>query len=101
MTIEKITEKEKILQFGIALGSVDTLFGSLISTLMESSPWPIALRREYCAKGGEVDKAKKRAEKMLAEIDKNYYGVPTAERYKEIINERLAKLEELSRPYRI
>jgi hypothetical protein len=99
--LDSLAEKEKILQFGIELGGIDNLFGSIISTLMESSPWPITIRREYCTKGGLVDKAKEKATNMLMEINNNYSEVPTAEKYKTMINERLAKLEELASHYGI
>jgi hypothetical protein len=100
MPIENIAEKEEILKSGIALGGVDSLFGTVINVLMENSPWPIALRREYCKKDSIVDKTKKNAEKLLLDINNNYSGIPIAEEYKKIISERLATLEELARPYR-
>jgi|WetSurMetagenome_2_1015567.scaffolds.fasta_scaffold71352_3 hypothetical protein len=100
MNIENIAEIEKILKFGIVLGGVDSLFAPVINVLMESSPWPVSLKREYCAKGGLVDKTKERAANIINEINNNYFEVPTVEKYKDYIFERIETMEKLARPYR-
>jgi hypothetical protein len=99
MDLDTIAKDDNLLRFGIELGGVNGIFAPVINVLMESSPWPITLRREYCKKGGFVEQAQKRAKDMLTKIENDYSELPTAEKYKAIINERLAQLTELASRY--
>jgi hypothetical protein len=101
ISIDSLAEKEEKLQFGIKLADIINRFDKVIPILSPETDWPIALRREYCELFGVVDQTKEIAKQILLKIEDNYSEVPTAEKYKTIINEKLAKLEELASHYRI
>jgi len=95
-----IEQKEEILKFGMDLGRISHFLGNPVDVLTGNSFWSEELKKDYCAKGGIVDQTESVAHEVINRINSNYRDVPTAEKYKQNVQEWLVRLEEAAKPYR-